>query len=73
MRRQIAEHVAFPEGWFVHAPATLDNAEASTLPCVGLIAWFALVERARMHAGQTVLIEDTSGVALFGVWSAPRA
>ncbi|MCW0403806.1 L-threonine 3-dehydrogenase [Xanthomonas sacchari] len=63
----LAEYVAFPQDWFVRAPATLDDAQASTLPCAGLTAWFALVENGRLRAGQTVLIEGTGGVALFGL------
>ena len=63
----LAENVGFPEDWFVRAPATLDDAEASTLPCAGLTAWFALVERGRLHAGETVLVHGTGGVALFGL------
>jgi NADPH:quinone reductase-like Zn-dependent oxidoreductase len=63
----LAEYVALPEDWFVHAPVTLSPAEASTLPCAGLTAWFALVERAGIRAGDTVLIPSTGGVALFGL------
>ncbi|WP_213991555.1 NAD(P)-dependent alcohol dehydrogenase [Sodalis sp. dw_96] len=63
----LAEYVAFPEEWFVRAPVTLDDALASTLPCAGLTAWFALVERGRLRAGDTVLVEGTGGVALFGL------
>ncbi|WP_245735083.1 zinc-dependent alcohol dehydrogenase family protein [Pedobacter hartonius] len=49
------------------APSSLTNAEASTLPVAGLTAWFALAERARVRAGDTVLIPSTGGVALFGL------
>lgn len=63
----LAEYVALPQDWFVSAPRTLPDAETSTLPCAGLTAWFALVERGELHAGQTVLIEGTGGVALFGL------
>lgn len=63
----LAEYVALPEEWFVQAPLTLSDTEASTLPCAGLTAWFALVERAGLRAGQTVLIPSTGGVALFGL------
>ncbi|MGI5129916.1 zinc-dependent alcohol dehydrogenase family protein [Pseudonocardia sp. CA-107938] len=63
----LAEYVAFPEGWFVAAPDSLKHAEAATLPCAGLTAWFALVERGGVQAGQTVLVEGTGGVALFGI------
>lgn len=63
----LAEYVAFPEDWFVRAPSSLHDSEASTLPCAGLTAWFALVEKGQVHAGETVLIEGTGGVALFGL------
>ena len=63
----LADHVAFPEDWFVRAPSTLSHAEASTLPCAGLTAWFALVERGHLRAGEKVLVEGTGGVALFGI------
>lgn len=63
----LAEYVAFPEEWFVNAPDTLDDAEASTLPVAGLTAWFALVVQGQLHAGETVLVEGTGGVALFGI------
>ncbi|WP_163451101.1 zinc-binding dehydrogenase, partial [Escherichia coli] len=42
-------------------------AEASTLPCAGLTAWFALVERGQLRAGQSVLVQGTGGVALFAL------
>ena len=63
----LAEYVAMPEGWFVNAPATLPDWQACTLPVAGLTAWFALVERAGVRAGDTVLIPSTGGVALFGL------
>lgn len=63
----LADYVSLPQDWFVRAPSTLDFAEASTLVCAGLTAWFALVERGRVHAGEVVLVEGTGGVALFGV------
>jgi NADPH:quinone reductase-like Zn-dependent oxidoreductase len=63
----LAEYVAMPEDWFVSAPETLTARQACTLPVAGLTAWFALVERARVRAGDTVLIPSTGGVALFGM------
>ncbi|CAO3438894.1 zinc-dependent alcohol dehydrogenase family protein [Azospirillum endophyticum] len=63
----LADYVAMSEEWFVAAPKTLDPAQAATLPCAGLTAWFGLVERARVQAGDTVLIPSTGGVALFGL------
>ncbi|WP_431126771.1 zinc-dependent alcohol dehydrogenase family protein [Variovorax paradoxus] len=66
----LASHVLLDAAWAVAAPATLDFAEASTLPCAGLTAWFALAETGANQAvrpGQTVLIHGTGGVALFGL------
>jgi NADPH:quinone reductase-like Zn-dependent oxidoreductase len=63
----LSEYVAFREDWFVTAPASLDDAEASTLPCAGLTAWFALIERGKVKPGDTVLVQGTGGVALFGL------
>ncbi|WPV64608.1 hypothetical protein [Chitinophaga sp. LS1] len=63
----LAQYVVMSEEWLVHAPVTLTTAEASTLPCDDLTAWFALAERARVRAGDTVLIPATGGVALFGL------
>lgn len=63
----LADYVAFPQDWFVRAPASLTQGEASALPCAYLTAWFALVENGRLHAGQTVLIEGTGGVSLAGL------
>ena len=63
----LAERVCFPESWFVLAPTTLDDAEASTLPVAGLVAWFSLVELGALKAGETVLLPGTGGVALFAL------
>lgn len=63
----LSEMVTFPEDWFSHAPETLDAAEASTLPCAGLTAWFALIEQGKLQAGERVLIKGTGGVAMFGL------
>jgi NADPH:quinone reductase-like Zn-dependent oxidoreductase len=63
----LSEYVAFPEEWFASAPASLSDAEASTLPCAGLTAWTALVELGHVRAGEIVGIYGTGGVALFGL------
>lgn len=63
----LASHVLLDAQWAVAAPTTLSAAQASTLPCAALTAWFALVEKGALHAGQTVLIHGTGGVALFGL------
>jgi len=63
----LAEYVAMPEDWFVAAPRSLEPWQSCTLPVAGLTAWFALVERAGVKPGDTVLIPSTGGVALFGL------
>jgi NADPH:quinone reductase-like Zn-dependent oxidoreductase len=63
----LAHYVVLDETWAVRAPLTLNAVQASTLPCAGLTAWFALVEKGAVHAGQTVVMQGTGGVALFGV------
>ncbi|MDQ3271975.1 MAG: NAD(P)-dependent alcohol dehydrogenase, partial [Pseudomonadota bacterium] len=63
----LASHVVINERWAVAAPKSLSPVQASTLPCAGLTAWFALVETGALRAGQTVLIHGTGGVALFGL------
>ncbi|WP_368544401.1 NAD(P)-dependent alcohol dehydrogenase [Enterobacter soli] len=63
----LAEYVIVNENWLVAAPDSLDDAEASTLPCAGLTAWFALVERGNLRAGQSVLVQGTGGVAIFAL------
>lgn len=63
----LAEYVIVNENGLVAAPETLDDAEASTLPCAGLTAWFALVERGQLRAGQSVLVQGTGGVAIFAL------
>lgn len=63
----LAEYVAVPEDWLVAAPSRLSDAEAATLSCAGLTAWFALTERSHVRPGETVLVEGTGGVALFAL------
>ncbi len=63
----LSEYVVLDQEWAVEAPESLSDVEASTLPCAGLTAWTALVERGNLRAGQTVVVQGTGGVALFGL------
>lgn len=63
----LAEYVLLSEEVAVAAPASLSDEEACSLPVAALTAWFALVEAAPLRAGQTVLVQGTGGVALFGL------
>ncbi|MBI3523810.1 MAG: NAD(P)-dependent alcohol dehydrogenase [Betaproteobacteria bacterium] len=51
----------------VEVAAHLSLAEAAALPCAGLTAWQALFERGRLQASETVLVQGTGGVAMFGL------
>lgn len=63
----LAEYVVMSENWLVASPESLDDIQASTLPCAGLTAWFALVERGGLHAGQSILVQGTGGVSMFAL------
>jgi NADPH:quinone reductase-like Zn-dependent oxidoreductase len=63
----LAEYLVLTEQALVLAPAYLTNEEAAAVPCAGLTAWYALVEQGKLNAKQTVLIEGTGGVSLFGL------
>ncbi len=56
-----------PATGVIKVPATLSFEQAATLPCAAVTAWNALVEKGKLHAGQTVLILGTGGVSLFGL------
>ena len=63
----LAEYVTLSEDIAVRTPASLTDEQASTLPIAALTAWFALIETGHLKANDTVLIQGTGGVALFGL------
>lgn len=63
----LSEYVVLGEDALVAAPRTLDAAQASTLTCAGLTAWYALAEASTTRPGDTVVVIGTGGVALFAV------
>ena len=56
-----AELIAIKEEDVAIKPKALSMEEAASIPLVGLTAWQALIERARLKKGQTVLIHAGSG------------
>jgi NADPH:quinone reductase-like Zn-dependent oxidoreductase len=42
-------------------PADIDHVTAAALPISGLTAWQALIDQARLTAGQTVLVHGAAG------------
>ena len=61
------------ESELVALPDSLSFEEAATLPCAGTTAWSALFGRAKIEAGDTVLVQGTGGVAIFGLQLATAA
>jgi len=56
-----AEYAAGPARAFALKPAGLDHVQAGALPLVGLTAWQALIDTARLSAGQRVLVHAAAG------------
>ncbi|MFI5709823.1 NADP-dependent oxidoreductase [Kribbella sp. NPDC051620] len=56
-----AEYVLAPAGILTPAPESIPLADAAALPVVGLTAWQALFDHAKLTAGQRVLINGASG------------
>ncbi|MEU8236366.1 NADP-dependent oxidoreductase [Actinoplanes sp. NPDC048967] len=56
-----AEYVVAPAEVLATAPTTVPLADAAALPAVGLTAWQALFEHAKLTAGQRVLINGAGG------------
>src|SRR6478752_833599 len=48
-------------------PSNLTFEEAATLPCAALTAWRALFEEAHIRPGDTLLVQGTGGVSIFGL------
>jgi NADPH:quinone reductase-like Zn-dependent oxidoreductase len=56
-----AEYVVGPTRAFVRTPEQLSHVQAAALPMVGLTAWQALVDTARVGEGSRVLITGAAG------------
>ncbi len=63
----LGEYLAAPEHSLVAVPDGLTSEEAATLPCAAVTAWHALMVRGHLKAGDTVLVQGTGGVAVFGL------
>jgi NADPH:quinone reductase-like Zn-dependent oxidoreductase len=61
----LQEYVVLEESQVVKVPTYLTPAEAATLPCAALTSWNALIEKGKINASKTVLIQGTGGVSLF--------
>ncbi len=48
-------------------PRHLSIEDGATLPCAAVTAWDAMMNHAKLVAGQTVLLQGTGGVSIFGL------
>ena len=58
-----AEYATVPAHVLSYIPGGLSDVSAAALPCAGLTAYQGLVRKARIEAGQTVLVQGASGGA----------
>ncbi len=61
------ELVTAPATAFTHAPKGWSAAEAATITCAGVTAWRALVGDGALKGGETVLVQGTGGVSIYGL------
>jgi NADPH:quinone reductase-like Zn-dependent oxidoreductase len=63
----LTEYIALEEEGVVKIPGHLSIEEGATLPCAAVTAWEAIMNHAKLVAGQTVLLQGTGGVSIFGL------
>jgi NADPH:quinone reductase-like Zn-dependent oxidoreductase len=69
----LAEQVVLHEDALVRIPAHLSFEQAATLPCAGLTAWNGLMRAGPIGPADTVLVQGTGGVSIFGLQIARAA
>ncbi len=69
----LAERAILPAHGVVHIPEHLSFAEAATLPCAGVTAWYANFVGGKVQPGDTVLLLGTGGVSIFSLQFAKMA
>lgn len=68
-----AELQTFSEHGLSKVPEFLSDLEVATLPCAALTAWRGLFVDARLEPGDTVVLQGTGGVSIFGLQFAHAA
>jgi NADPH:quinone reductase-like Zn-dependent oxidoreductase len=63
----LADYVVLEEDGVVKIPPHLSFEEGATLPCAAVTVWHAMFEHAKLKAGDTVLLQGTGGVSIFGL------
>lgn len=57
----LAEYMLVDPQLMALKPKTLSLVQSASLPLVAITAWLALIDRTKIHAGQTVLVHAASG------------
>lgn len=68
-----SELQTFSEQGLSKVPEFLSDQEVATLPCAALTAWRGLFVDARLEPGDTVVLQGTGGVSIFGLQFAHAA
>lgn len=68
-----AQYHAAPAALVAHKPANLSHVEAAALPLAAATAWDALLLKARLRVGETVLIHGAGGVGSLAIQIAKAA
>jgi NADPH:quinone reductase-like Zn-dependent oxidoreductase len=68
-----AELQVFSQEGVSKVPDFLTDNQVATLPCAALTAWRGLFEDARLEPGDTVVLQGTGGVSIFGLQFAKAA
>jgi len=63
----LADYAVLEEDGAVKIPPHLSLEEGATLPCAAVTVWNAMMEHAKLRAGDTVLLQGTGGVSIFGL------
>jgi NADPH:quinone reductase-like Zn-dependent oxidoreductase len=63
----LADYVVLEEDGVVKIPPHLSLEEGATLPCAAVTVWNAMMEHAKLKAGDTILLQGTGGVSIFGL------
>jgi NADPH:quinone reductase-like Zn-dependent oxidoreductase len=63
----LADYAVLEEDGVVKLPAHLSFEEGATLPCAAVTVWHAMMEHAKLKAGDTILLQGTGGVSIFGL------
>ena len=69
----LADYTLLEEDGVVKIPPHLSLEEGATLPCAAVTVWHAMFEHAKLKAGDTVLLQGTGGVSIFGLQFARAA